>query len=218
MLSLGIVFLVLQILYMIISVSDSWFITKFYEPEDTVDYQIYYKVFSFMGTLFMLALTPLWSAITKAITEQQFRWIIKLQSLLYRLFFVLVCLQILFVFLTPSVFHLWLGEDTISYSYTKGVVFSCYGIVFSWVTIQSTIVAGLGRLRIQLICYVLAVFMKVILIVGLYHYFTNWIFVVIATTIALLPYSILQPIALRRFLNNNLTPINTVQRPNEESN
>lgn len=203
-LSLGIVFLVLQVLYMIISVTDSWFITKFYEPENTVDYQIYYKVFSLIGTIFMLALTPLWSAITKAMAEHQYSWIIKLQNLLYKLFLLLVCLQVLFVFLMPYVFRFWLGDNTIPYSYVNGSIFCLYGIIFTWVALQSTIVAGLGRLKIQLICYLLAVLMKVSMIIYLNQIISNWIFVVFATTVALLPYSIIQPIALRCFFKNNI--------------
>lgn len=203
-LSLGIVFLVLQILYMIVSVTDSWFITKFYEPENTVEYQIYYKVFSLVGTIFMLALTPLWSAITKAMAEHQYSWIIKLQNLLYKLFLLLVGLQILFVFMMPYVFKLWLGNNAIPYSYLNGSIFCLYGIIFTWVALQSTIVAGLGRLKIQLICYLLAVLIKVFMIIYLNHFFTNWIFVVLATSVALLPYSIIQPIALRRFFENNI--------------
>lgn len=202
-LSLGILFLTLQILYMIISVTDSWFITKFYQPENTVDYQVYYKSFSFIGTIFILSLTPLWSAITKALAEKQYSWIIKLQSLLYKLFILLVAVQVLFIFAMPYIFRLWLGNGTIPYSYTLGAVFSLYSIVFTWTALQSTIVAGLGKLKTQLICYITAVIIKVTMIVWLSQYFSSWIFVVIATITALLPYSIIQPVVLRRFFQTN---------------
>jgi len=197
-LSLGIIFLVLQILYMIISVTDSWFIAKFYEPSCTVDYQIYYKPFSFASMLFMLALTPLWSAITKAYAEERFSWIIKLKRLLNLAFLGLIFLQVLLLFLMPWFFKIWLRTDNIGFSYFTGICFTIYSTIFIWISIQSTLVAGLGKLKVQLVCYVIAVILKVCLILFLYKFFQNWEFVVIVTSIALLPYCVIQPIYLSR--------------------
>lgn len=197
-LSLGIIFLILQILYMIISVTDSWFIAKFYGPSCTVDYQIYYKPFSFVSMLFMLALTPLWSAITKAYAEERFTWIIKLKRLLNLAFLELIILQVLFLFLMPWFFKIWLGTEDIGFSYFTGISFTIYSTIFIWISIQSTLVAGLGKLKVQLACYVIAVILKVCLILSLYRFFQNWEFVVIVTSISLLPYCVIQPIYLSR--------------------
>lgn len=199
-LSLGVVFLILQILYMIISVTDSWFITKFYDPSYAVDYQIYYKPFSFMSMLFMLALTPLWSAITKAYSEQRYAWIKKLQRILYMAFICLIMFQVLFLLLMPSFFSIWLGKEHITFDYFTGICFSIYSTIFIWISIQSTLVAGMGRLRVQLICYIVAVVLKITAIVLLYKTFTSWLFVVVATCIALLPYCLIQPICVNRDL------------------
>ena len=199
-LSLGVVFLILQILYMIISVTDSWFITKFYEPSCTVDYQIYYKPFSFVSMLFMLALTPLWSAITKAYAEQRFSWIRKLQRILYLSFVGLIILQAIFLLLMPYFFTIWLGNENIGFNYYIGLFFTIYSTIFIWVSIQSTLVAGLGKLKVQLVCYIVAVVLKILMIIFFYKIFTNWVFVVIATSIALLPYCVIQPISLNRAL------------------
>ncbi len=197
-LSLGIIFLILQILYMIISVTDSWFIAKFYGPSFTVDYQIYYKPFSFVSMLFMLALTPLWSAITKAYAEERFTWIIKLKRLLNLAFLGLIILQVLFLFLMPWFFKIWLGTEDIGFSYFTGISFTIYSTIFIWISIQSTLVAGLGKLKVQLACYVIAVILKVCLILSLYRFFQDWEFVVIVTSISLLPYCVIQPIYLSR--------------------
>lgn len=197
-LSLGVLFLVLQILYMIISVTDSWFITKFYEPSYTVIYQIYYKPFSFVSMLFMLALTPLWSAITKAYAESKFSWIIKLQRILYISFIGLIILQVLFLFLMPYFFKIWLGNEDIGFNLSTGICFTIYSTIFIWISIQSTLVAGLGKLKVQLICYIIAVVLKVGAIILLHNIFSSWKFIIIATSIALLPYCVIQPICIQK--------------------
>lgn len=197
-LSLGLIFLSLQILYLLISVTDSWFITKFYSPESSVSYQIYYKAFTFLSTLFMLAMAPLWSAITKAQTEKRFSWILRLQNLLYRLFILLAIGQIIMVFVMPYIFHIWLGKENIGFDYTIAFCFAIYSVVFTWVSIHSTFASGLGLLKIQTICYSLAVVIKLCLILCFHNIFDNWIFVVLSTCIALLPYSFIQPLSLRR--------------------
>ncbi len=196
--SLGIIFLILQILYMVISVTDSWFIAKFYGPSCTVAYQIYYKSFSFVSMLFMLALTPLWSAITKAYAERRYTWIIKLKRLLSLAFCGLILLQVLFLFLMPWFFKIWLGTESIEFSYFTGISFTIYSTIFIWISIQSTLAAGLGKLKVQLVCYIVAVIFKICSILLLHRAFPDWEFVVIVTSVALLPYCVIQPIALSR--------------------
>lgn len=81
-LGLGISFFVVQVMYMIITVTNEWFISKFFSPKHCVDYQIYFRLFALVGSLIMLAMSPLWSAITKAYSMKRYRWIIKLQNVL----------------------------------------------------------------------------------------------------------------------------------------
>lgn len=57
-LTLGLLFFILQILYMIISATNEFFISHFFDPSYVVEYQVYMKLFSIMGSLFTLALVP----------------------------------------------------------------------------------------------------------------------------------------------------------------
>lgn len=197
-LSLGILFLFLQILYMIISVTNEWFISKYYNPTYCVDYQIYFKIFSFSGTLILLALSPLWSAITKALAEKRYSWIIRTRKILNIAFIALVGAQIIIVLLLPWIFKIWLHSNDITVDYIVATWFLFYSIVFIWVAMQSTIVAGLGMLKVQLYCYIFAAAFKIITIITLSSLFTSWVFVIAVTVIGLLPYCIIQPISIRR--------------------
>ena len=199
-LSLGVSFLVLQIFYMIISATDSWFITQFYEPQYCVDYQIYYKIFSLTGSIYMLALTPMWSAITKAYSEKRYKWLQKAHKVLYTSMMYVMLVQVIVIILLPKIIHLWLGENAISINYTIASCFALYGCIFSWIAVLSTSAAGIGRLKTQMWGYLLAVLVKFLGIILLSPFFNNWVFVIVITSIGLLPYCIAQPIVIHKFL------------------
>ncbi len=199
-LSLGVAFLTIQLLYMVISTTNEWFISKFYAPEFCVEYQAYNKVFTMLGSLFMIALAPLWSAITKACAENNYEWISKLQKLLYGAVMFFTVLQIVIVPFLPKLFDWWLGDSSINVNYNTAWLFVVYGVIFTWIAIQSTFASGLGRLKVQLISYIVAVAVKVVGVIVLSSMYTNWSFVIAVTIIGLLPYSIAQPIYTKYLL------------------
>ncbi|MDE6575375.1 MAG: hypothetical protein K2L84_08600 [Muribaculaceae bacterium] len=196
-LSLGLTFLFVQLLYMVITVTNEWFISKYYNPRYCVDYQIYYKLFSFVGMIFMLTLTPIWSAITKAYAEKRYQWIIKLRKFLYLAVLAVAVLQIICIPLMPAILKLWLGDRAIVIDYSIVCVFVCFSIIYIWNAVQSVIVSGLGQLKLQVWGYSFAAIFKISAIIFLSQYF-GWVLVMAATCIGLLPYSIAQPILINK--------------------
>lgn len=199
---LGLSFFVVQVMYMIITVTNEWFISKFFSPEYCVEYQIYFRLFSLVGSLIMLAMSPLWSAITKAYTQKRYDWIIKLQKVLYYFAILSIVLEFLLTICLQPIISLWLGERSIDVDYPTALCFLLYGVVMIWVAIQSTIVAGLGILKTQLKFYVLAAFFKIAVIVIAAQFTQNWSIVVLATAVGLLPYCIYQPIEVHKQLKS----------------
>lgn len=185
---------------MVITVTNEWFISKFFSPEYCVDYQIYFRLFSIVGSLIMLAMSPLWSAITKAYTQKRYYWIIKLQKVLYYIaFFSIIAECLLIIFMQPLI-NIWLGEKAIEVNYYTAFCFLLYGVIIIWVTIQSTIVAGLGTLKTQLHFYLFAAIFKIIAIIITAQFTTDWSIVILATSLGLLPYCIHQPKVIRKEL------------------
>ena len=201
-LSLGIVFLLIQLLYMAIATTNEWFISKFYAPEFCVEYQIYNKVFTMFGSLFMIAMIPLWSAVTKAYAEKDYAWIMKLRRILNIAFVGFVVLQIALIPFLTTLFDIWLGEDAPVINYATIWHFIVYGVIFTWTAIQSTFASGFGKLKVQLITYVLAVLIKVVGISLFASLVENWTFVVLVTIVGLLPFSILQPVSTNRLIKD----------------
>lgn len=203
-LSLGLVFLVLQVLYMIISVTNEFFITRYYGAACCVEYQVYYRIFSLISSLMTLALSPLWSAITKAFAEKRYLWIKKLQKFLYLFAIAVSVIQLVILPLLQPLVNIWLGEKAIEINYATASAFVAYSIILVWISILSTLVSGLGNLKLQLFCYIFAVLFKICSIALLHDLIPDWVMVVWLTIIGLLPYCFIQPIAINRSINKLL--------------
>lgn len=205
--SLGGKFLIAQVLYMIISATNEWFISKFYGPEYCVEYQIYYKIFFVIITLYHLALTPLWSAITKAYTERKFTWLIKLRNILYLSTLLLIVVQIAFMPFIQFILDVWLGDKSIPVDYLYASIFVLFSVANIWVANISVFNSGLGELNLPIVCNAFAVLVKVLGVVYLSSYFDSWIFVIVATLIGLVPYCVIIPILNTRIINRLRTQI-----------
>lgn len=199
-LSLGMTFLLLQLLWMIISVTNEWFITKFFGPEYTVEYSCYYRLYAALSTLYALALSPLWSAITKAQAENRYSWILKLQKVLNLCLVCYLIIQLIMVPLTPWLFNTWLGENAPDINYGYCLAFVAFNCFLVWNRNLSTMCSGLNKLKSAMWCYIYAVVAKIVLIAILSQYYHSWIVVVLVTTFAILPYCLVQPAVVNKDL------------------
>lgn len=200
-LKLGGIFLWAQIMFMIITTTNEFFITHVSGPEYVVEYQVYNKLFTLVGSLFILALTPLWSAITKALNEKDVAWLNKTYKILnYAVLLAVVC-ELLLIPLLQVIINLWLGADAIKVNIFYALIFAGYGSVFIWQTVQSTIVCGMGKLKLQSIIYTLGVIAKFGIIYWGAQIFDSWIIIVAANLMILLPYCLIQPYFIRKEFN-----------------
>lgn len=205
-LSLGGVFLLVQVFYMLIMSTNDYLITILYSPDAVVDYQIYYKLFSLGSTVFALALTPIWSAVTKALAEKDAKWI---QSLYKKLCFLALiatfCEFLIVPFLQIGV-NIWLQDEAIKTSVPYAIVFAIMGSLLIWNSVFSSIANGLGKLKVQLICFCVGSVLKVLLAGLLVNFFDSWIGVTIANVIAMGIYCIAEPISIKKNIKStNIT-------------
>lgn len=203
-LTLGGYFFVVQLLYMLIMSTNEYMITYFTNSGDVVEYRIYFQIFTLGSTICALALTPVWSAITKAITEKDIEWIKKLyQKMIMIALAGTVCEFLLIPFLQP-IFNIWLGDSTIRVNYMIAVSFAVLGSLMLFNAVFSNVANGVGKLGTQLVVFLSGVVVKIPLTVAIISVINSWVGVVIATNIALLAYCIIQPIMIHRFLAGKL--------------
>lgn len=196
--SVGGIFFVCQLLYMLLMNTNDFCITYFTDPANTTEYNIYFKLFSLVGTLAQVALTPIWSAVTKAFLEKSYNWLRRLYQKCLFLMLPVLAAQLLIVCLLQPVINLWLGSKTIHIRYDFALVFALWGILFTFQNILSTFACGLGQLKLQLVFYAGGAAIKYIFLVLVYQYTGNWIFIMVSNLVVMLPYCIMQHIQLQR--------------------
>lgn len=198
---LGGIFFWVQIMYMVITTTNEFLITWLAGPEMVVEYQIYNKLFTLIGTIFTLALTPIWSAVTKAFTEQNYTWIRKLYRILKLMALLAVLCEFVMIPFLQIAINMWLGGNAIQVNYFHALIFAISGSIFIWNGVLSSIANGLGELKIQSIFFTLGALIKIPIAWILVDLFNSWIGVIIASIIAMSLYCVVQPIWLNRFLN-----------------
>ena len=205
-LSLGGIFFFIQIAYMIIMSTNEFLITKTSGNADVVDYQAYYKLFSLASTVFALALTPLWSVITKAKAENNIGWI----KSTYKKFMLLggvFCIgEFGLVVLMEPLMKIWLGADSLpEISYLSGIMCALLGCAMIMNGVFSNIANGTGELKVQAVCFGIGAVLKIPLSYILVSLSGSWNGVVLANIICMGIYCIIQPISLIKYFKNNLS-------------
>lgn len=202
-LSLGGTFFLIQIAYMIIMSTNEFLITKTAGSAYVVDYQAYYKLFSLGSTVFALALTPIWSVITKAKAENNYSWI----RSTYKRFMVLAAVfsvgELLIIPLIKPLMNIWLGENALqNISIVTGTLFAILGCLMIFNSVLSSVANGLGALKIQAICFVVGAVAKIPLSYVLVNILDSWNGVIISNIICMGIYCILQPLFMKKILKD----------------
>lgn len=199
---LGGIFFYLQILTMIMFSTNEFLISLLIDPEQVVDFQVYNKLFSIISTLFNLALSPVWSAVTEACVIKDYLWVKRLYDKLNRILIFLLPLQLIVVIFMPEISKYWLGENAVTMNFMYGVVFAIYNTLFMKMSIDTSIIAGLGNLKIQSISLTITTVLKVIFSFVLIYFSKTWISIIIANILALIPYIIIEYFDINHKLNS----------------
>jgi O-antigen/teichoic acid export membrane protein len=201
-LKLGGTFLWAQIMFMILVSTNEYLITYFTNPENVVTYQIYNRLFTIVGSLSALALTPIWSAITKSVVQKNYMWMKKTYKRLHYGVLLTIILEFLVVIASQVIINFWLGENSIQVDYLTATIFALYGSVYIWQTAESTIACGTGRMRVQTITYTICVLVKIILSVAVLKATGQWIYLIVINIIVLLSYNVIQYYFTKRDFKN----------------
>jgi O-antigen/teichoic acid export membrane protein len=199
-LSLGGSFFFVQFMFMLIMNTNEFLVNFLTGGDLVVDYANYHKIFTLGGTVISLALTPVWSAVTKAFAEKNYKWVRSLYKKLLLLGLAGVACEFMIIPFLQFGFDIWLGEKTIPVHYGYAVTFACMGSMLIFNSVVASIANGLGKLRTQAVCYTIGAVMKFLLSYLLIDLLGSWIGVLIANVVALGIYCVVQPFVLHRTL------------------
>lgn len=198
MLGFGVQFFLAQIFFMFLTTTNEIFITKMFSASKVVDYSIYFKLFTVIGSLFMLALTPLWSKVTKDFAQKKYGKIMKTNKVLYGLSSIATVAQFAMVICLQFVINFWLQDEAITVHYPTALIFAFYGGVYIFNIVLTTVANGLGELKTQIWFYGIGSLLKIPVLLFLSSKIGNWNIIVLYNAIVLLAFCIFQFVWIER--------------------
>lgn len=191
-LTVGTKFLWLQFISMVVDNTNNYLITLFVGNAAVVEYQIYNKIFNFPMTMVMLLTNSLWSTITKAKAENDWRWIKASYDKYMKIAGLIGIIEVALIIPLQWIYNLWLGDKTISVNYGIAVIFALSGAIMSLRTILASYSNGLCELKIQTIYMTIGALVNIPLAYIFSRISGSYISIVIANIISMLPYCIAQ--------------------------
>ncbi len=203
-LKIGGVFLWLQLMAMILNSTNSYFVTIFVSNAAVVDFNIYNKIFSLIGTFVTLISTPIWSATTKAQVEKNYKWLYELFKKFAFLSILAILADFSLVPILQIIFNIWLKENTITVNYGIALLFALFGSMLIWSSTITCFVNGLGELKLQSIFLTLGAIIDIVATYFLSKELNSFVAIVIANILAYAPYLIVQTIWLVKYLKKHV--------------
>lgn len=199
-------FLILQIAGMIIGNSCVvYLITILLGAASVVEFNVYYKIYSNVYMLFSILMTPIWSAITKAMATKRFQWIKQTLRQLRMALIAIFISQFVLIPIMQIVFDVWLGDQSIRASFAVQVSFIMNNGVMMLYLLIAQICNGLGELKRQIKWMLVANALLIVLSIVLTKVYAHYISVVFAQTIALIPYCVVMNTWLNGYVTRNLS-------------
>lgn len=206
-LNVGLTLLWLTLVFMVISSTNELLVTYLTSPDNVVEYQAYSKIFHTGAMLLTLALTPIWSAVTKAQAKGDYCWIRKIYKIFLlasgACFFVELCV----IPLLQWLFDVWLGKGLIVANSGYALSFAILGTVMILHNVNTSIGNGMSYFRVQIIWMTVAAILFIPMSFMLVNVVGSWIGVVWSAVICLIPYEIIAPYYTFREINRHIKSV-----------
>lgn len=124
-------------------------------PLAVTQYNIANKYFSIVYMLSVIIVSPMWSAFTDAYEKRDFNWMRSTLKKLEVWYFLAFCICCLACIASPICYKLWIGEK-VSIPFILSIAVMLLMISQIGGNIFTTIICGLGHMRLQTIIYVIS--------------------------------------------------------------
>jgi len=157
LLKLGFQFFVIQIAAIIQYQMINFLILRYYGASDVTSYNIANKYFNIILMVWGILTTPIWVAVTDAITHQDYNWIRRTKNKFLVFFGFAFIIGIAMLIISNQVYNIWVGSN-ISVPITLSFWVLIYNLVLMFGSIYVSIINGSGKLKIQFIASIISPF------------------------------------------------------------
>jgi O-antigen/teichoic acid export membrane protein len=157
--NLGILFFIIQFAGIVQYQTANIIIARNFGTEDVTAYNIVYKYFGILNMVFVIFITPFWSASTEAYQKNDIQWIrngIKKYNQLNVLLFAVGLFMLIF---SDTAYRLWLGEGKVNIAFSLSLWGFLYFNVLIFAGKYVNFLNGISALRIQFISCLISPFL-----------------------------------------------------------
>jgi len=155
-LGLGLGFFFVQIGFIIMFQTNNIIIAHIGSPGDVTVFNLAYKYLGLVQMLFLIILSPVWSAFTDAFTKNDFRWMISSLKKLRMIAFIAIVPLAAQIIVSGFFYRLWLGSS-VEVPMKVTLMVAVYIYVTCSLTLNNHVLNGIGKIRIQLIAYMISI-------------------------------------------------------------
>lgn len=121
-------------------------------PDAVTEYNIAYKYFALLYTIFIIILTPFWSAFTDAYNRNDYSWMTRTMKALEYMWIGFAIIGVLMLIFARYVYIVWVGTD-VDISPKLSLFVYIYVMILNLGNLYMYLINGIGTVRIQLIIY-----------------------------------------------------------------
>lgn len=148
---LGLNFFFIQMMTIFIYQSNNLIIAHIIGNDGVVEYNVANKYVQIIHILYMIIVTPLWSATTNAYVQGDIKWIVNIKNKLNRIAILFSLVGIVMCLVSPIFYKFWLNNDTVSIAFSSTIILLISEIFRMFYGNYGYIINGIGKLRAQLI-------------------------------------------------------------------
>lgn len=123
-------------------------------PESVTEYNIAYKYYNIAYMILVLVLNPVWSAFTNAYSHQDLSWMRSIKNKLEKISLLIPLIVLLMCGVSGVFYKIWIG-DSVTVSLGVNISMAIYIILLSMANVYMYMVNGIGKVKLQLIIYIL---------------------------------------------------------------
>lgn len=147
-------FFVIQMGYIILYSTDNLIIINLLSEDAVADFNVYYKYYSIPFLFFSIFLSSHSSSLIDALSKNDFSWVKNKLRLFKYIFLGLIAGYIIMFLANEWIIDLWIGKDKIGINGLLGIFLILYFLVTSLISSYITVVNANGKLKVQMISYV----------------------------------------------------------------
>lgn len=148
-------FFIIQIGALILFQTNNIIITRIQGATGVTEFNIVYKLFSILIMMFNIIMAPYWSAFTEAHIKGDYKWMNQTMTKLKKLWIYSISIFIpIAILASDKLYKIWIGQD-LNIPLSLTISMGLYTICYTAMLFNCTFLNGVGKLKIQLILYIL---------------------------------------------------------------